>query len=181
MKKTILFSAALTAALLAASLVQAHDDDDAMGPGMMGGGMMEHGGMGGGMGGGMMAFGHPAAAAQAGRSVAIEMKDMAFVPDSLTVKAGETVLFKLHNGGTVMHEFMLGTAAMQTAHRRMMAAEAEKGLPPHHHHMGNAVSLDPGQSASLAWTFTQPGTVEYDCNLPGHYESGMKGAITVTP
>ncbi|NDW02705.1 plastocyanin/azurin family copper-binding protein, partial [Salipiger sp. PrR002] len=29
------------------------------------------------------------------------------------------------------------------------------------------------------WTFGEPGTFEFACLLPGHYEAGMHGPLTV--
>ncbi len=43
-----------------------------------------------------------------------------------------------------------------------------------------AVTIAPGETAELVWT--APGNVErleYACNLPGHYESGMSGNIDI--
>jgi uncharacterized cupredoxin-like copper-binding protein len=45
-----------------------------------------------------------------------------------------------------------------------------------------AAQLQPGQSATLDYTFTKAapsGTLEFACHLPGHYESGMHLSITV--
>jgi uncharacterized cupredoxin-like copper-binding protein len=43
----------------------------------------------------------------------------------------------------------------------------------------NGRHVEPGQTADLVWRFTNPGTFEYACLIPGHYESGMKGVIVV--
>ena len=34
-------------------------------------------------------------------------------------------------------------------------------------------------TGTLIWKFTQAGTVEFACLMPGHYEAGMKGSIRV--
>lgn len=44
----------------------------------------------------------------------------------------------------------------------------------------NAVSLDPGETEELVWTFTQKGTFEAACNIAGHYQAGMLAVIDVT-
>jgi len=41
----------------------------------------------------------------------------------------------------------------------------------------NSVLLAPGESKELAWKFTKTMKIEFACNVPGHYESGMKGVI----
>lgn len=122
-------------------------------------------------------FGSPAKLSAATRTVAVSMGDMSFTPASLSVKAGEVVRFDVTNSSSVDHDFTLGDTGVQAAHRKEMAEMA--GM--HHGDDPNAVMVMAGQSRSLAWKFDKPGTVEFDCNVPGHYESGMAGTITVTP
>ena len=44
----------------------------------------------------------------------------------------------------------------------------------------NSVLVEPGKTAELVWKFTQPTELEFACNIPGHYESGMAGPINFT-
>jgi Cu/Ag efflux protein CusF len=44
----------------------------------------------------------------------------------------------------------------------------------------NSVRLDEGKSGEVIWTFSKAGTFEFACLIPGHYESGMHGPITVS-
>lgn len=37
----------------------------------------------------------------------------------------------------------------------------------------------PGQRAELTWTFRQSAPIEFACNVPGHYQAGMVGALTI--
>ena len=39
----------------------------------------------------------------------------------------------------------------------------------------NSVLVEPGKTKDLVWTFTQAADLEFTCNIPGHYESGMVG------
>jgi uncharacterized cupredoxin-like copper-binding protein len=39
------------------------------------------------------------------------------------------------------------------------------------------VWVDPGKTASFVWTFARTSDLEFACNIPGHYEDGMRGAI----
>lgn len=48
------------------------------------------------------------------------------------------------------------------------------------HMNANAIRIEPGETAELTWTFTDPGTVLMGCHEPGHYDAGMRGTITVT-
>lgn len=43
----------------------------------------------------------------------------------------------------------------------------------------NSVLLDPGAHGELIWTFSEPTELEFACNVPGHYQSGMVGKLTV--
>jgi len=41
--------------------------------------------------------------------------------------------------------------------------------------------VNPGKDMDIIWKFTEAGTFEFGCLLPGHYDAGMKGTITVSP
>ncbi|QNH78520.1 cupredoxin family protein [Pseudomonas protegens] len=149
-------------------------------------------------------FGQPAPAAKASRSVEVVMGDMSFNPKALEIKAGETVRFVLINKGQLLHEFNLGNAAMHAEHQQEMLKMQQSGmLTPtgmqamDHGAMGhssmagmdhgmrhddpNSVLVEPGKQAELTWTFSKSGSLEFACNIPGHYQAGMVGKLTVTP
>jgi hypothetical protein len=44
---------------------------------------------------------------------------------------------------------------------------------------GLLFSLAPGETKSIVWRFTQPGTVELACHEAGHYEAGMISRVAV--
>ncbi|ROM91017.1 plastocyanin/azurin family copper-binding protein [Pseudomonas brassicacearum] len=155
-------------------------------------------------------FGTPAPAAKATRSVEIVMSDMSFTPKTLDIKAGETVRFVLINKGQLLHEFNLGDAAMHAAHQQEMLKMQQSGmLTPttmksasmdhgsmagmdHNsmpgmdhgasmkHDDPNSVLIEPGKTAELTWTFKKAGNLEFACNIPGHYQAGMVGKLTVS-
>ncbi|KTC63745.1 copper-binding protein [Pseudomonas fluorescens ABAC62] len=141
------------------------------------------------------AFGQPAAADKATRTVQVELRDIAFEPKSLEVKDGETVRFVLVNKGQLLHEFNLGDAAMHAAHQKEMLQMQASGMltstgmgKMHHsamdhgamrHDDPNSVLVEPGKTAELTWTFTKATGLEFACNLPGHYQAGMVGKLTV--
>jgi len=129
---------------------------------------------------GPVSFGVPGSAAMVNRTVAITMNDMSFAPNALSLAAGDTVRFVITNRSEIDHEFALGDAKSQAMHRRMMAAMAKNGMAMHHHD-ANVVAVAAGQTVELIWHFTAAGQYEFDCNVPGHYEAGMKGMITVGP
>ncbi|WP_416465738.1 cupredoxin domain-containing protein [Pseudomonas sp. LFS044] len=146
-------------------------------------------------GGKSFAFGEPAPAAKATRTVEVVLKDIAFEPQSLKVKAGETVRFVLINKGQLPHEFNLGDKAMHAEHQKEMIAMQGKlftagmnhdGMDhgqmnhgDHGHDAGNTVLVQPGQRAELTWTFRQSAPIEFACNVPGHYQAGMVGPLTI--
>jgi len=123
-------------------------------------------------------FGHAAKAAQADRTVEIEAMDIAFKPETVTVEKGETVKFVIKNTGNLEHEFVLGTPEEQKQHaKEMQAMQDEGGME--HHSSANAVSIAPGETKILTWTFTKATPIEYACHVPGHYQADMRGDIKV--
>ena len=125
------------------------------------------------------AYGRAADAAKAKRTVRIDMSDqMRFTPARLTVKRGETVRFVAANKGQVMHEMVLGTMDELKAH----AEEMKKESPgTQHHHEPNMTHVAPGASGQLVWQFTRAGEFYYACLIPGHFDAGMIGKLTVVP
>jgi uncharacterized cupredoxin-like copper-binding protein len=143
-------------------------------------------------------FGQPAPAAKATRSVEVVMADMTFTPRSIEIKAGETVRFVLVNKGQLLHEFNLGDAAMHARHRQEMLQMQQSGmLTPTgmqamdhgamagmghamQHDDPNSALVAPGKTAELTWTFSKATRLEFACNIPGHYQAGMVGKLTVS-
>lgn len=107
------------------------------------------------------------------RTIEITLVDNRFKPAEIKVKQGETVRFVLRNTGKKKHEMMIGSMAQLDKHAKMM-----KQYPDMEHSDPNLVSVDPGKSGELMWQFTEAGTVNFACPLPGHYK-GMRGKIIV--
>jgi len=107
------------------------------------------------------------------RTIPIEMRDIAFSPTAVDVKAGEKVRFVFTNTGQVTHDAFVGDPAAQDAHEKDMRGGHDHG------HMANAVSVKPGKSASITSTFDTPGQVLIGCHQPGHYTGGMKLTVNV--
>lgn len=146
--------------------------------------------------GAMAAIGAPGKAAEVTRTIDVVMQDNFYEPAEITVKPGETVRFRIKNEGTFLHEFGLGTAAMHAAHQKEMTTMFEHGMLEadkiNHDRMKmdhgpgrmmmshddpNSVLLEPGKSGEVIWKFPDAMKLEFACNIPGHYESGMMGAI----
>lgn len=116
----------------------------------------------------------PAALAGQARKVDVGMFDsMRFSPAGLTVAQGETIRFVVRNAGALQHEIVLGTHDEIALRRQAM----------HHEHgaVGAMLHVAPGTRAQLTWQAGLPGELEFACLLPGHYEAGMHGTITVLP
>lgn len=141
--------------------------------------------------------GRPGDPADVDRTIEIAALDeLAYDPASIEVEVGETIEFSVTNEGATVHEFVIGDDAFQAMHERDMSGggmgdamgdgmghagmdgaasageQAPRGQMP-------IVSLDPGETGSLVWTFSDPGTVEYACHEPGHYEGGMVGTLQI--
>ncbi|MBN3864050.1 cupredoxin family protein [Pseudomonas frederiksbergensis] len=148
-------------------------------------------------------FGQPVSAAQATRSVEVVMGDMSFSPKTIDIKAGETVRLVLVNKGQLLHEFNLGDAQMHARHQQEMLKMQQSGIlmptgmkAMDHGSMAgmghsseghgmkhddpNSVLVEPGKTAELTWTFTKATNLEFACNIPGHYQAGMVGKLTVS-
>ncbi|MVA97987.1 copper oxidase [Nitratireductor sp. CAU 1489] len=127
-----------------------------------------------------MAIGKPAEAVNAKRTVTITMFEnddgaMLFEPASLEVKEGETIRLSFVNKGETDHEFVMDDHEELMKHKEMMAK-----FPEMEHDDPNSVRLAPGDKGEIVWTFAKAGNFEFACLIPGHYEAGMKGEITVS-
>lgn len=115
----------------------------------------------------------PLASAGEDRTVEIQMRDIAFSPTSVDVRAGEKVRFVFTNKGQLTHDAFLGDAAAQDQHEKDMRSG-------HDHGMGaDAVTVRPGKQAQLVHTFDRAGQVLIGCHEPGHYSGGMKVTVNV--
>jgi len=54
-----------------------------------------------------------------------------------------------------------------------------QNMPDMKHNDPNTVSLAPGKSAKLSRKFMGKDTVVFACNIPGHFEAGMKKVLAI--
>ena len=141
------------------------------------------------------ASGEPGKTLEASRTITVEMYDMYYEPESISVKQGETVRFVVENKGNLVHEFNIGTPEMHEGHQKEMMMMVEHGViqggkinhdmmemdmgngQPMKHDDPNSVLLEPGKSQEVIWTFSDKGDIEFACNVPGHYQAGMYGDV----
>lgn len=127
-----------------------------------------------------MAVVKPGKRKDASKTIRVTMKetadgDMLFEPAKVSVRKGQTVRFIVSNAGELDHEFVLDEHESLIKHKALM----EK-FPEMEHDDPNAVRLEPGKKGEIIWTFTNGGQFEFACLIPGHYEAGMRGDLTVT-
>lgn len=120
-------------------------------------------------------FGREGDPAKATRTIRIDMSDaMRFTPADITVKRGETVKLVATNKGQVLHELVLGTADELKQHAEMM-----RKFPGMEHDAPHMAHVKPGKSGDIVWQFTKAGEFQFACLIPGHFEAGMVGKVTV--
>ena len=120
------------------------------------------------------AFGVPGKASAVTRIIAIKAGDMRYSLKKLEVKASETIRFVITNQGPSKHEFVIGNHAFHSQHIKEMEEMPDMPMDE-----ANSVDLQPGETKSLIWQFTKPGDFMFGCDIPGHFQAGMSGAITV--
>lgn len=124
------------------------------------------------------AFGRPGDPKKPSRVINVVMKDgsgaMEFIPNSITIKKGEQIRFKLRNDGVMDHELVIGTLEDNLKH-----AEEMKKNPDMEHDDPNAKRLAPKKSGDIVWLFDKAGEFDFSCLIPGHREAGMTGKIVV--
>ena len=114
-------------------------------------------------------------AADVARTLDIGMLDsMRFVPGALQLTRGQTIRFVVRNAGLAQHEIVIGTREEIVRHREAMRRD-----PAMAHGAPHMAHVAPGASEELVWKFDRAGKFKFACLLPGHYEAGMHGTITV--
>lgn len=142
-------------------------------------------------------IGKPGKASEVSRTVTVTMTDNRYTPENLAVKQGETIRFVLKNDGELVHEFNIGTAEMHKVHQEEMMTMVEHGVLEHdkinhsmmkmdmgggktmEHNDPNSALLEPKKSGEIIWKFGKTGNLEFACNVPGHYDAGMVGKISI--
>jgi uncharacterized cupredoxin-like copper-binding protein len=119
-------------------------------------------------------FGEPGQESEVTRTVEVIADDadgMELIMDVGTIQQGETIKFVITNRGAGDHEFSVGDTASQRAHAKLMA----KNPDMKHDDDPSAVTLAPGETKTVIWTFNKPvqGNIVFACQMPGHYDAGM--------
>jgi uncharacterized cupredoxin-like copper-binding protein len=117
------------------------------------------------------------------REVNVIAKEWTYVPATVDLVPGETVVLHLLNGGTETHEWVFGDERVQAAWEAAEAAVA--GAPPG---PTPAVSVAPdvaglrvtarsGERVDVTWQVPADGPSQAGfllaCHIPGHFDNGM--------
>ena len=122
---------------------------------------------------------------EAPREVNLIARDYSFVPSTLDLVPGETILLHVINGGLEVHEAVIGDASVQAAWETAEAATV--GAPPGPTPVvqvpadvaGLRIVVRSGERVDLAWTVpADSGSAGaawiVGCHIPGHWAKGMQ-------
>jgi uncharacterized cupredoxin-like copper-binding protein len=93
--------------------------------------------------------------------------------DELHVREGTTVRFVIDNRDPILHELVVGDESVHARHR----TGSERSHPP----VPGEVSVGANDTGLTVYEFDAPGSFEFACHLPAHYEYGMRGTVVVEP
>jgi uncharacterized cupredoxin-like copper-binding protein/predicted ester cyclase len=106
---------------------------------------------------------------QAGaEKVAVTLTEFSITIAPTTLHTAQPYAFVVTNQGTVAHEFVIEQPG--AVHEPL-----EDGG-----RVAMVVGIAPGETRTLGWTFTEPGSYQLACHEPGHYEAGQVLAFDVT-
>ena len=108
----------------------------------------------------------------ADRALTIRMTEFAFDPKDAVAKAGE-VTITAPNDGKVVHELVLLKTDEDPATLPKKGDEVDESTS-----VGEIGDVEPGSTKKATFKLT-PGKYAMVCALPGHYEGGMYGSLTV--
>lgn len=123
-------------------------------------------------GAGLVATSAASSAPEGVLDVPLTIRHSRFVPSAISVPAGTEVRFVIRNTDPIHHELIVGDQSVQDKH--------ENGTEAHHGAIPGEVSVPADQGATTTYVFDTPGKVLMGCHLPGHWDYGMRGEITVT-
>lgn len=121
------------------------------------------------------------------RTIEVVMTDLEFSPAQVEVAPSEVVSFTFTNEGAVTHDAVIGDEAAQAEHEdemRSAASGAGGGMDGMAHGDEaegdeSAITVEPGGSGQLTYTFAPGDDVLIGCHQPGHYDAGMRIDVTV--
>ena len=130
-----------------------------------------------------------AAGAAAAERITIELVDYAYVPGTITLKAGTEYQLVLVNHASQEHEFLVGkgrvTQGDEESFRENFFEDIDVNLTVGGVTIGTTdleeIELEPNGQVTLDFTVPadRRGDWEMACFIPGHYDLGMHGTVKV--
>jgi uncharacterized cupredoxin-like copper-binding protein len=108
----------------------------------------------------------------AGGALTIRMTEFAFDPNDAVAKSGK-VTITAPNDGEVVHELVLLKTDDDPADLPKEGDEVDESTSG-----GEIADVEPGSTKKATFDL-KPGKYAMVCALPGHYEGGMYGSLTV--
>ena len=110
-------------------------------------------------------------------TVQVNLKEFSITPSLSSVPAG-AVTFVASNTGTMEHEMVILKTDLAPDALPVVDNQATEDGPGVQH-IDEIEEFEPGTQQTLTVNLT-PGNYVLICNVPGHYQSGMRTAFTVT-
>lgn len=109
--------------------------------------------------------------------VTVTMTEFGFEPNTISVTAGLPVELTLVNEGAIEHDFVIEVipvtdVSSSNSGDHHMATEEHSEYDLH-------TSTAAGETSTLTFTPTEPGTYQIICSVPGHKDAGMIGELIV--
>jgi nitrite reductase (NO-forming) len=89
------------------------------------------------------------------REITLIAEDIHWSQTVIEAKVGETLEITIRNDGALDHDFVV------------------EELDIH-------ILLSPGQQTTVTIEATEPGIIDFICNIPGHLDAGMEGQIVIS-
>jgi uncharacterized cupredoxin-like copper-binding protein len=117
------------------------------------------------------------------KPITVTTQNFQFAPNVIEAAAGQPVKLILRNPDTVEHDLQVDHLPMKVTASEMKHMHQEMANMPG---MESAGSMDmlhvhglPGESHSITFAPTKPGTYIVYCAIPGHKEAGMTATLIV--
>jgi uncharacterized cupredoxin-like copper-binding protein len=102
----------------------------------------------------------------------VDMSEFMFAPQALTVPAGQPITLDLKNIGSIEHDFIILKKGVVLQGK----FDPEKQTDDIYFH----AMLDAGKADTFTFSApTEPGEYQLICGIPGHFQAGMFGTLTV--
>jgi uncharacterized cupredoxin-like copper-binding protein len=108
----------------------------------------------------------------ASRALTVRMTEFAFDPKDAVAKAGRVTITAPNDGG-VVHELVVLKTDEDPAKLPKKGGKVDESTS-----VGEIADVEPGSTKKATFKLA-PGKYAMVCALPGHYEGGMHGSLTV--